>query len=149
MAATEHSFPTGFLGSVHADQTWQRDAQSENLRTSRRGAAVGPSGMTVHHVRPVFDTHVDAPAVFHYAVPRAGTECVAHALQLLTEKPRAIELSIDGTGAFDLISRVIVQGEGGRIGGFHALFSAFDQARSFEFRQQFLERGGPCNRVSG
>ena len=37
---------------------------------------------------------------------RAGTECVAHALQALTElDPRATVVSIDGVSAFDLISR--------------------------------------------
>ena len=29
-----------------------------NLRSSRRGAAAGPSGMTADHLRPVLDTHV-------------------------------------------------------------------------------------------
>ena len=37
---------------------------------------------------------------------RAGTECVAHALQALSElDPRATIVSIDGVSAFDLISR--------------------------------------------
>ncbi len=37
---------------------------------------------------------------------RAGTECVAHALKALTESdPLATVMSIDGIGAFDLISR--------------------------------------------
>ena len=31
-----------------------------NLRSSRRGAAAGPSGMTADHLRPVLDTHVHA-----------------------------------------------------------------------------------------
>ena len=37
---------------------------------------------------------------------RAGTECIAHILQTLTEDdPRTTVLSIDGIGAFNLISR--------------------------------------------
>ena len=48
-----------------------------------------------------------ATAPHQYALStRAGTECIAHALQLLTEEnPRGTVLSIDGIGAFDLISR--------------------------------------------
>ena len=48
-----------------------------------------------------------ATAPFQYAMStRAGTECVAHALQALTElDPRATVVSIDGVSAFDLISR--------------------------------------------
>ena len=37
---------------------------------------------------------------------RAGCECVAHALHCLTElNPQATITSVDGVGAFDLISR--------------------------------------------
>ena len=48
-----------------------------------------------------------ATAPYQYALSmRAGTECIAHALQLMTgKKPRARLVSIDGIGAFDLISR--------------------------------------------
>ena len=46
-------------------------------------------------------------APFQYAMTtRAGTECVAHALQALTEAdPTAIVMSLDGVSAFDLTSR--------------------------------------------
>ena len=46
-------------------------------------------------------------APFQYALrTRAGTECVAHVLQALTEaNPDAIVLSIDGVSAFDMVSR--------------------------------------------
>ena len=46
-------------------------------------------------------------APFQYAMTtRAGTECVAHALQALTEAdPTATVTSLDGVSAFDLISR--------------------------------------------
>ena len=52
------------------------------------------------------------PAVERYTAPfqyalktRAGTECVAHVLQALTEAdPNATVLSIDGISAYDLIS---------------------------------------------
>ena len=48
-----------------------------------------------------------AIAPYQYALStRAGTECIAHILQTLTEvNPRTTVLSIDGIGAFDLISR--------------------------------------------
>ena len=48
-----------------------------------------------------------ATALFQCALAtRAGCECVAHALQGITElNPRATVTSIDGISAFDLISR--------------------------------------------
>ena len=47
-----------------------------------------------------------ATAPFQYALTtRAGTECIAHAVQPLTDAdPSATVLSIDGIGAFDLVS---------------------------------------------
>ena len=47
-----------------------------------------------------------ATAAFQYALStRAGSECIAHVLQTLTETdPNATVLSIDGIGAFDLVS---------------------------------------------
>ena len=146
---------------------------NKNLRSSRRGAAAGPSGMTMEHLRPLLDNDralhtffsvaeqfaraqvpqgvVDmvrlgrltalskpdggvrgivagdvvrrlvartmsqqlSPAVeratrpHQYAMTtKAGCECIAHALQGLTEiDPEATITSIDGVGAFDLISR--------------------------------------------
>ena len=49
----------------------------------------------------------DATAPFQYALStREGCECIAYALQGLTElNPEATVTSIDGIGAFDLISR--------------------------------------------
>ena len=42
----------------------------------------------------------------HAMFTRAGTECVAHALQVLTElDPQATILSIDGVGAYGSVSR--------------------------------------------
>ena len=48
-----------------------------------------------------------ATAPFQYALStRAGSECIAHVLQTLTDTdPNATVLSIDGIGAFDLVSR--------------------------------------------
>ena len=48
-----------------------------------------------------------ACAPFQYALStRAGTECIAHAFQGLTQSnPRLTIVSIDGVGAFDLIGR--------------------------------------------
>ena len=49
-----------------------------------------------------------ATAPFQYALStRAGCECVAHALQALTDAdPRATILSVDGISVYDSISRV-------------------------------------------
>ena len=150
-----------------------QDKFARNLRSSRKGAAPGPSGMTSEHLRPLLskpdDVHllfrmgeqlaraqvpnvvIDAirmgrmtalskpdggvrgivagdimrrlvgrtiaqqinptverfTALFQCAMTtRAGTECVAHALQALTETdPEATVMSLDGISAFDLISR--------------------------------------------
>ena len=48
-----------------------------------------------------------AIAPFQFALSaQAGTECVAHAMQSLTEEnPTTTVMSIDGIGAFDLVSR--------------------------------------------
>ena len=35
-----------------------------NLRTSRRGAAAGPSGMNADHLRPVLDSHMHSDLLF-------------------------------------------------------------------------------------
>ena len=145
----------------------------QSLRSSRRGAAAGPSGMTADHLQPVLDTARDtslffqfatalargqapaaavegvrmgritalkkpnggirgivvgdilrrlvartmakqmaarveaATAPFQYALTtKAGCESVAHILQSLTDQDeRATIVSIDGVGAYDLISR--------------------------------------------
>ena len=145
----------------------------KNIRKARRGAAGGPSGMTVEHLRPLLEcdraldslhkfAHImargevpdriepvvrlgrltalrkpdggvrgivvgdvlrrlvartiaqqiadqveAATAPFQYALKtRAGSECVAHILQHLTDlDPRATIVSVDGIGAFDLVSR--------------------------------------------
>ena len=48
-----------------------------------------------------------ATSPFQYALStRAGCECIAHALQAMTEvNPDATILSVDGIGAFDLVSQ--------------------------------------------
>ena len=143
------------------------------LRTSRRGAAGGPSGMTAEHLFPLLDNERDsavfgrvatlmvrgevptsalegirlgrltalkkpdggvrgivvgdimrrlvartiskqvakeaeqATAPFQYALStKAGCECVAHIIQTMTDQDgEATVVSIDGVGAYDLISR--------------------------------------------
>ena len=115
----------------------------QNVRSARRGAAGGPSGMTSEHLRILLenvrdghafflmgqqgvvasdvvrrlvsrtitqqlnDAALAATSPFQYALStRAGCECIAHALQSLSElDPNATILSIDGIGAFDLVSR--------------------------------------------
>ena len=141
---------------------------SKNLRSARRGAAIGPSGMTTDHLRPLLDNVRDlhllfsvreqlatgkAPqevveigrigrmgrirgivsgevvrrlvsrtiaqqvskaveagtAPFQCAVStKAGSECVAHALRALCElDPSSTVVSVDGIGAFDLVSAML------------------------------------------
>ena len=124
------------------------------LRTARRGAAGGPSGMTSEHLFPILDNGQDSEALarvatlmargepdggvrgivvgdilrrlvartmakqvssevekatapFQYALStKAGCECVAHIMQTLTDQDaEATVVSIDGVGAYDLISR--------------------------------------------
>ena len=145
----------------------------KNLRSSKRGAAGGPSSMTTEHLRPLLDSPRDthllfdacqllstakvlqkikdamrlgrmtalskddgdvrgivagdvlrrltartmaqqlgkaveaATAPFQFALStKAGCECVPHTLQALCEmNPEATVVSVDGIGAFDLVSR--------------------------------------------
>ena len=144
-----------------------------NLRSSKRGAAAGPSGMTADHLMPLLETERDSAKLFALAsslakgdVPvevvswvrmgritalrkedggvrgitvgdilrrlvartiaqqiskvveestapyqyalstKVGCECVAHIVQTLTDSDEsATVVSVDGIGAFDLISR--------------------------------------------
>ena len=146
---------------------------SKNLHCARRGAAIGPSGMTTDHLRPLLDKVRDlhllfsvreqvatgmAPqdvveigrgrwtalkkpngrirgivsgevvrrlvsrtiaqqvskaveagtAPFQCALStKAGSECVAHALRALCELDPSTVVSVDGTGAFDLVSAML------------------------------------------
>ena len=162
------------------------DKFGANLRSSRRGTAGGPSGMTNEHLRPLLDSERDmhlffrvaellargdvpenvasvlrkgrltalqkpgggvrgtvagdvirrlvartvaqrlgkaveqATAPFQYALlTRAGCECVAHALQAVSDlNPEATVVSIDGISAYDLISRrAMLSGLAGVEGG--------------------------------
>ena len=119
----------------------------KNVRSAKRGAAVGASGMTVEHLRPLTDlvrdqqlfckvaerlARADVPPSIVEAIRkgrmtalrktnggvrgivvgdvvrrlRAGSECIAHVIQGLTElNPEATVLSIDGISAHDQISR--------------------------------------------
>ena len=61
-----------------------------------------------------------ATAPFQYALrTRAGCECVSHVLQTLVDQdPNATILSLDGVGAFDLVSHnAMLQGLFGMEGG--------------------------------
>ena len=70
-----------------------------------RGIVVGLVGRTM--AQQMSDAVKAATAPFQYALStRAGTECIAHALQAISElNPETTILSVDGIGAFDLISR--------------------------------------------
>ena len=113
---------------------------SSSLKSARKGAAGGPSGMLSECVssrdhssvacgeinsiveaicdiirrlvartisRQIGPSIETATAPFQYALStRAGTECVCHVRQALTDNDeRATILSVDGIGAFDLIFR--------------------------------------------
>ena len=180
--------PEELLNLVPEDRfELDEDRFCRNLRSARRGAAEGPSGVTTEHLRPLLDdvrgmrllsclasnlAVADVPEVavqmvrvgrltaltkpdggvrgivagdvvrrlvsrtiaqqlsaavetvtapHQYALStKAGTECIAHVLQSLTElHPEATVTSIDGISAYDLISReAMLQGlarvEGGR-----------------------------------
>ena len=150
-----------------------RDRFLQVLRTARKGAAGGVSGMTAEHLRPMLESPVDSELLFHLAsdlaeasIPeevlqvirlgrmtafrkasggvrgivagdilrrlvartmcqqlgpaieaatapfqyalttQSGCECVAHAIQALTDiNDSATVMSVDGIGAFDLVSR--------------------------------------------
>ena len=142
-----------------------RDRLARNLRSAKRGASGGPSGMIVEHLHPLLDYSRDSQLFFQAAellaraqVPpaikeairlgrltalrkpdggvrgivagdivrrlvartisqqlsegvqaastRAGCECVAHALQGITEMSATATItSVDGISAYDLISR--------------------------------------------
>ena len=89
-----------------------------NLCSSRRGAAAGPSGMTMEHLRPLLDDARSLHSFFLVAEQFARAqvrvchdhegwlcECIAHALQGPTElDPEATITSIDGVGVFDLFA---------------------------------------------
>ena len=163
--------PRGLMEHMPAaDFGLDQDKIAGNLRSSRKRAGPGLSGMTSEHLRPLLskpdDVHllfrmgeqlaraqvpnvlIDAirmgrmtalskpdggvrgivvgdimrrlvgrttaqqinPIVERFTAPfqgtEPGTECVAHALQALTETdPEATVMSLDGISAFDLISR--------------------------------------------
>ena len=80
-------------------QTPNGGAEGSLLETSYGSVA----RTKAQHMMPVVEA---ATAPYQYALSTsAGTECVAHALQLLTEEnTRSTVLSIDGIGAFDMIS---------------------------------------------
>ena len=144
-----------------------KDEFLHNLRTARRGAAGGPSGMRNEQLRPLLDNAEDCTKFFEisqafaqaklpeeivsalrmgqmtalqkangwirgfvvgdvirrlvaktlakqfitkpfqYALStRAGCESIAHVVQVMTDRdPNCTVLSIDGVGAFDLVSR--------------------------------------------
>ena len=177
------------------------DVFNKNLRSSKKGAAAGPSGMTCEHLRPLLPDHRGlhllfqiaermakaqvpeavvnfirmgrltalskpdggvrgivvgdvlrrlvartmsqqlAPAVeratspYQYALTtRAGCECVAHALQGLTEMdPQVTVTSIDGLGAFDLISRGAMLRGLMRVSGAAVPFTRMFYGRSSEY----------------
>ena len=145
------------------------DRLVSNIRSAKRGAAPGPSGLTTEHLHPILENDSSVTALFRVGVlfsrghvppgalealrlgritalakpdgivvgdvlrrvvaktiaqqigdqvekstapfqfalkTRAGSECVAHTLRTLSELNEATTiLSVDGVGAFDLISR--------------------------------------------
>ena len=159
-ATPRDPLPEDILGHV-PDVEFQLDSDrfKRNVRPAQKGAAGGPSGLTMEHLDSPGDTQSlfvvsellargavpnsirdivriggvrgivagdvirrvvartiaqqiseaveAATAPFQYVLTtKAGCECVAHAVQALTEQlPDATILSTDGVGAFDLVSR--------------------------------------------
>ena len=54
----------------------------KNVRTVRRGAALGPSGMTADHVRALLDSCVDV-AVLEHAATLARSRVLARSLRAI------------------------------------------------------------------
>ena len=66
----------------------------------------------------------EATAPHQYALQtKSGCECVSHMVQMLTQlNPRQTVVSVDGVGAFDLVSRnAMLQGLGNMTGGAQVL----------------------------
>ena len=88
-------------------------AGSRHSRNPREGCAASLRGDIIRRLIARTITQQFAPAVtqatqpFQYALTtRAGGECIAHALQAITDlDASATIMSVDGIGAFDLISR--------------------------------------------
>ena len=121
------------VASSPADTSTEHLLAAAELRSAKRGAAGGPSGMTVEHLQPRLDHPKDLRLFFQVAerlargqVPEetqvarkadgrvrgvvagdvVGCECISHVLQALTElNPNATILSVDGMSAYDMMSR--------------------------------------------
>ena len=67
----------------------------------------GIRGIVVGDVFQIADAVEAATALFQHALKtKGGCECVAHILQAVTDMDeRATIVSVDGLGAFDLVSR--------------------------------------------
>ena len=129
------------------------------VRTGRLTALQKPSGGVRGIVagdvirRVVAGEAVEAAtAPFHCALTtKAGCECVAHAVQALTEQHSdATILSIDGVGAFDFISRESMLG-GDAPAGVRLCLSCRCSMASLvrTCGRMILERHTPCTKGRG
>ena len=97
---------------VHVEPAirWGRMTALQNPDGGIRGIVVGDVFRRLiarTMAQQIADAVEAATAPFQYALKtKGGCECVAHILQAVTEKDeRATIVSVDGLGAFDLVSR--------------------------------------------
>ena len=99
-----HNGAAEFFECPSAESGWVR------IKRACRGIVVGVSfrRLVSRTIAQQLRTAVEeATEQFQYALTtRSGGQCVAHAVQALTEAdPSNTILSVDGVGAFDLVSR--------------------------------------------
>ena len=83
-----------------------RAEQTRRRGPGHRGRRFLASAGRPHITQQFSKAVLEATSPFQFAFStRAGTESVTHALQALTRTENATVVSIDGVGAFDLISR--------------------------------------------
>ena len=72
--------------------TWAEGQLNKNLRSAKRGAAPGPSGMTVEHLHPLFD-HSGDLRLFAAAAEMCARGQVPESIQTAVKLGRMIALS--------------------------------------------------------
>ena len=80
----------------------------QNLRSSRRGVAAGPSGMTIDHLFPLLENERDSQKLHQFATTFARAEVPAEIVDLI-RMGRIIALWTVGDVQRRLIARTIAQ----------------------------------------
>ena len=94
------------------DSPGSEDWPDEALQKRIRGIVVGDfirgvvARTVAQQLGPAVEQHT---SLFQFALSTSGCECVAHIAQVMTDlDPTTTLLSVDGIGAFDLVSREAV-----------------------------------------